>query len=104
MESKHSEGQWTLERSKKGYYMHVNADGWNKLAKVVVRMEDKDDDNEEGAANAKLIVAAPDLLKTLVSIESITDRCNHAMLPDHIQELLRSLNNMSKDAIQKATF
>ena len=57
----------------------------------------------EAEANAKLIASAPILLDAAILCESITDRCNNAMLPKHIQVLLSSINETLKEAINKAT-
>lgn len=58
---------------------------------------------EQDEANAKLICAAPTLLNTIERCEFITDRCNNAMLPQHIQDLLKTINKELNDAINAAT-
>ena len=59
-------GPWELVPAKNPSYRFVSADGWNKLARVVVRMEGTGFDCADGAANAHLIAAAPELLEALV--------------------------------------
>lgn len=58
---------------------------------------------EQDKANAQLIAAAPELLKAAILCRDIADRCNNAMLPDHIQELLKSIETALTEAINKAT-
>ena len=59
----HTPGPWKLVPAKRPSYRFVSADGWNKFARVVVRMEGTDFDCADGAANAHLIAAAPELLE-----------------------------------------
>lgn len=65
--TKHTPGPWSVgRRSKKGHYRFIDADdGWLELARVVVRPEGYENDRASGAANARLIAAAPDLLAAL---------------------------------------
>ena len=58
---------------------------------------------EQDEANAKLICAAPTLLNTIERCESITDKCNNAMLPQHVQDLLKTINKELREAIKAAT-
>ena len=59
----HTPGPWELVPAKNPSYRFVSADAWNKLARVVVRMEGQGSDSNEGVANARLIAAAPELLE-----------------------------------------
>lgn len=71
---RHSPGPWGLRRSKNGTRMLVDScvDAynlrWEEFASVVVRMDGVSEDNREGLANARLIAAAPDMLKALKAI------------------------------------
>lgn len=66
METKWTPGPWALDTRKK-YRVKISAASgkWYEFASVVVRMEHEDEDNEEGTANANLIVAAPELYEAL---------------------------------------
>lgn len=66
----HSPGPWKIaRRSRRGYYLFIDAGTWTDAVRVVVRMEGNDTDRPEGLANACLAVAAPDLLAALKSVE-----------------------------------
>jgi hypothetical protein len=70
MEKKHTPN-WKLGRiSKKGSYQYIDGKNWGSFAKVVIAISDvmgKRKPSDEGIANAKLIVAAPDLLEQLIA-------------------------------------
>ena len=59
-------------------------------------------EKEEVEANALLIAASPDLLKAAISCQIMADRCNNAMLPDSVQELLKAIETTLSNAIKKA--
>lgn len=59
----HTPGPWKLVPAKNPSYNLVCAEGWHKLARVVVRMMGHGSDSTEGVANARLIAAAPELLE-----------------------------------------
>lgn len=61
--SEHTPGPWKLSRKNGSRRMRLTGQGWAFFAKVVVRMDHSDCDNQEGLANAHLIAAAPDLLE-----------------------------------------
>jgi hypothetical protein len=63
LEKHFTKGSWKLTRSKKGHKMRVSGDDWGEFASAYVRMSDEKNDSKEGLANAKLIAAAPELLK-----------------------------------------
>ena len=58
-ESKYDNGAWEF----------INADGWKRFARVVVRLDLDEQDNPEGVANARLIAMAPDLAAALLKAE-----------------------------------
>ena len=64
-ETKHTPGTWVAD----GLEVKVEDDGW-VLAEVI-------DTNDEGAANARLIAAAPELLDVLERI------VRYQLIPDH---------------------
>jgi len=56
----HTKGPWIIERQDiDPYYAYISGGDWSELARVVVRMEDCDEDCADGVANARLIAAAP---------------------------------------------
>lgn len=91
---KHTEGPWTVSK-RRGSYVHINAFEWVALARVVVRMELSSEDNSEGLANARLIAAAPELLKVLeatyLRLQILSNRnVNFAIDTDRIRATLRN--------------
>lgn len=58
-------GPWRISRGGRKHRVAICGDGWLDFAKVVVRLESDLQDNETGLANARLIVAAPELLDVL---------------------------------------
>ncbi len=102
METKHTKGKWVKRNGDSDCRFDILGEfGTNKTIATIPSKCFVSD--EEAEANAKLIASAPKLLQTLLTCESITDRCNNAMLPQHIQELLASLNSTMKQAINEAT-
>lgn len=72
MKTKFTDGKWTVEYPRmKKYYAKISAIGWGNFAKVVVRMEGFKKLSEEGAANAKLIAAAPDLFECCLTAKAM---------------------------------
>jgi len=61
-----------------------------------------DDSSIEQIANALLIAASPDLLKAAISCQFMADKCNNAMLPDSVQELLKAIETTLSNAIKNA--
>jgi len=96
MKVKHTSGQWTATKENKNFLIMSGRVYIGSVSSSDMIMS-------EAEANAKLIANAPDILKALKTCESITDRCNNAMLPQHVQELLTSLNDTMKKAIKQAT-
>lgn len=93
---KHTRGPWRLRISEKKnkHWAKIDADRWTSFAKVIVRMDDDDNDNKEGRANAKLIAAAPDLLKVL----------QDQLVVYNVSGTLLSFDvNQIREAIKKAT-
>ena len=56
--------KWVLGR-KKGSYQYISGEHWKDFARVVVKMKGASYTSSMGEANAKLIVAAPELLNAL---------------------------------------
>ena len=69
--------------------------------------EDENDDNpitwQEEQNHANLIAASPELLKAAQECQNLSDRCNNAMLPKSVQDLLKAINETLTTAINKAT-
>ena len=63
-ESEHTPGPWHVGDQIDGCDQ-INAHEWIGLASVVTRMDDADNDCEDGIANARLIAAAPDMYEAL---------------------------------------
>ena len=63
----HTPGPWELAPAQNSPYCYVNSATWGMLASVVVRMDGMD--CSEGAANARLIAAAPELLEALAMVK-----------------------------------
>lgn len=98
MKTKFTQGTWKVEMLTPKYgakYPCVTSNG------QLVSSCDTGTD-EEIEANAKLISASPKLLKAAQTCQTISDRCNNAMLPPHIQELLKSINDTLSEAINEA--
>lgn len=98
MNTKHTPGPWTAEQ-RDHTHMNIHAQGSHVAA--VVRYATSDPGNrkftrggsEVGAANARLIAAAPDLLKALYQIATYDPTKWDAV----------TLGNIAREAIVKAT-
>lgn len=97
----HTAGEWKTHHNEGQGFDFVTDKYNNCIAKVLFNEHHIKADAVR--ANAKLIAAAPELLKTAISCMNIADRCNNAMLPTAIQELLKSIETTLKEAINKAT-
>lgn len=73
------------------------------LYKPIWESDEKEQRIREVEANARLIAAAPELLEAAQKIAELSDRCNNAMLPRAVQDLLIHIEKLSKSAIDKAT-
>ena len=71
IEFKGTKGEWTFNKSKKGNHYYINALDWDQFAKVVRRVEGVKDN--QAKSNAKLIAAAPELLKALQMVTKAFD-------------------------------
>lgn len=70
--SGHTPGPWRIDGlTKRGVYARITGGDWYYFAKVVVKFADEP--SPVGAANARLIAAAPDLLEALEKI-LVSDR------------------------------
>jgi hypothetical protein len=70
---KHTPGPWIVEAEHEDGEALISSarqEAWSAFARVVVRMADCQHDRPEGLANARLIAAAPDLLKVLRTAEA----------------------------------
>lgn len=99
MNTEHTKGTWEAEYCLDQSIIIMA----NETPIAMLQSEEEEGITDEMVANSKLIASAPELLKALVLCESITDKCNNAMLPQHIQELLKSINETMKQVINKAT-
>ena len=97
MNTKHTPGPW--RENSQGDSEYIFSEVYGAIAIIPHGGIHRD----EHKANAKLIAAAPDLLKAAISCRDIADKCNHAMLPGHIQELLKHIETTLTEAINKAT-
>jgi len=68
MEFKGTE-KWVLGRIEKSY-QYISGEGWDDFARVVVKMKGANYTSSMGEANAKLIAAAPELLKALQDLSN----------------------------------
>jgi hypothetical protein len=71
--------------------------------KPICESEETEQRANSAEANARLIAAAPELLEAAQKIAELSDRCNNAMLPQSVQDLLKHIEEISKSAINKAT-
>ena len=98
---KHTAGQWIANKSTDDMIIRQGENGF-VIAEVTSGVSHFINNKKEAEANRTLIAAAPTLLNAAILCENITDKCNNAMLPQHVQELLKSLNDTLKAAINKA--
>lgn len=72
-QAKHTPGPWwIIDRS--GFdplYVDIGSNSWGAFARVVVRINGEDLKEPEGIANARLIAAAPELLKALEWVQGL---------------------------------
>jgi len=97
MKPNHTPGPWTAVKLSEGWAIkqkELPAGFSDRIAELreYPQME----------ANALLIAAAPDLLKAAISCQIMADRCNNAMLPDSVQELLKAIETTLSNAIKNA--
>ena len=83
---KHTPGQWVAD----GLEVRAEDDGW-VLAEII-------DTNDEGAANARLIAAAPEMLAACEAMLRSFERSVNGMYPDE-----RAACLLARAAIAKAT-
>jgi len=81
--------KWVLGR-KKGSYQYISGERWDDFAKVVVKIKGAYYDSTIGEANAKLIVAAPELL------EALKDLVKYCEENDNNAELELAYNALNK--------
>src|SRR5258708_2795590 len=64
--AKHTPGPWWIGEESEDFGSHtpIHANEWGAVAQVVTEMADQGE-SAEGIANARLIAAAPDLLRAL---------------------------------------
>jgi hypothetical protein len=100
---KHTQGRYQWEaRDLETTKPFISCENKNGATEFICHIDVNFKDRKEVNANAKLIEQAPNLLNAAILCESITEKCNNAMLPQHVQELLKSLNDTLKEAINKA--
>ena len=101
MEFQGTKGEWEFGR-KKGSYQYISAGNWTDLARVVVKLRGADFDNPEGAANAKLIAAAPELLEALQESTSWLEKLKEIVSNTEYERILEYGIDKNKNAINKA--
>ena len=86
---KHSKAPFKIDRNKKkGWACLDSADGsWYSFARVVTHIDG--DPYEEGEANLRLFLAAPDMLEELEEAMRIIDDLDHVKVMDFIREFYR---------------
>ena len=102
MSTKHTPGPWRFGEAKNGYTT-IGGGNWGEFATVVTRMEGRDHDDPTGVANARLIVAAPDLL---AAVEALFQHCSmiHNVWGDGCnQKEANAAIDAGRAAIAKAT-
>jgi len=65
--AKHTPGPWAVGNARK-HSRWIDAPEWDRLAKVITRMDGADKECDDGLANARLIAAAPELLDALQAL------------------------------------
>lgn len=67
--SKWTPGKWEVRgRTRGGCYAFISAPGWERFAKVVVKMKGDFHEITDGLANARLIAAAPEMAELLALV------------------------------------
>lgn len=107
MRAKHTQGPWSIILPSGGKSSaKIDAPQWGKLAKVIVRMRGFEMYNEEGLANARLIAAAPELLREMLRYLPIFESLekNHPIWWDFLTQGtgIATLNGY-RNVIAKAT-
>lgn len=96
---KHTEGEWELQETTSRYY--VNA--YDSICEVYKHTWPSIENDVQDKANAKLIAAAPDLLKALIDLEKYVVReCMivHELPDTQIDIILRDVRQAIKKAIE----
>lgn len=98
METKHTKKPWVYKKSRKGLKYIVSGEYWDSFCKIwacTIDYNGVKSHETEAEANAKLIVAAPELLEACFNLVN-------AASGDTIENLKIALSN-AKQAIKKAT-
>ena len=111
MNTQHTPGEWKVTELYPSAYSvtigpidYIDSKGSKKQGwKQIANISGGYFSAEQAEANARLIAAAPELLKAAQTAQSIADKCNHSMQPPHVQDLLRSISELLLPAINKAT-
>jgi hypothetical protein len=97
-EIKHTPGPWRIQNNANTGITSISGKNWDQFAQVVTRLSDDEFDFQEGVANAKLIKAAPDLLKALVVCVDLLNKDSYH------QETEEAVIRLANDAIFLATY
>lgn len=95
--SAHTPGPWRIGGEAPHGSVYINSANWFGLGTAVVRMASSDEDCAVGTANARLIVAAPDLLAALQALLPDAE-ANHSGGPDTAARLAQARAAIAKAA------
>lgn len=93
MSAKHTPGPWRIEQWDKSQAIYAGANGRRGEGRFIGEVLDDDDDTGECLANARLAVAAPEML---VAAELLSDAW------ERYERMDRAALGMLRTAIQKA--
>ncbi len=105
METKHTEGEWTMSKQDSNMYS-VHAPGrLNGTPVAMINPFNKDVHPEAVEANAKLMTAAPELLEQLSEITELVEGLKElgAFNGMSAKHAISEINFRSKKAIRRAT-
>ena len=102
-------GPWGISYREE-FTVPIDAANWCGLARVIVRMDNTNEDDPQGCANARLIAASPDLAKLALLVPelryalSYLSDCVHKSLPESYffgKNALMEANAIARAALAK---
>ena len=93
----HTQGPWAVSN----YYAgkaSISGENWGGFATVVTKLDGDESEYGEGLANARLIVAAPDLLAALENIVSASSANDGDSLMNAIREGIAAISKAREAA------